>query len=292
MAIFRTFLFAPGNHSRRVEKVFTCGADGVILDLEDAVAITEKPAARKMIVAALQRPRRCLGYVRVNAMDTSFCYLDLVDLIGPGLDGIVLPKVETASGLLAVDWLVEQLERERGLPRRSIDLIPIIESARGVANLASILGAGSRVRRASFGAADFTFDANVTWSRDEAELSAARAQMVIHSRAAGLEAPLDSVWVDLQDVGGLEASARAVKRMGFQGKTCIHPSQIPVVNAVFSPSEAELAFARKVVAAFEAAEAQGLAAFQIDGKFVDYPIVYRAQRLMKDHEAIVAATSA
>lgn len=117
----------------------------------------------------------------------------------------------------------------------------------------------------------------------------ARAQMVIQSRANGLEAPLDSVWVDLQDAEGLEASARAVKRMGFQGKTCIHPSQIPVVNAVFSPTEAELAFARKVVDAFEAAEAAGSAAFQIDGKFVDYPIVYRAQRIVKEHEAIVAA---
>ena len=95
--------------------------------------------------------------------------------------------------------------------------------------------------------------------------------------------------IDLQDAEGLEASARAVKRMGFQGKTCIHPNQIPVVNAVFSPTAEELAFARKVVAAFEAAEAAGSAAFQIDGKFVDYPIVYRAQRIVKDHEAIAAA---
>ncbi|BBK43667.1 citrate lyase [Allostella vacuolata] len=289
MAIFRSFLFAPGNHARRVEKVFTIGADGVILDLEDAVAVAEKPATRQLIVAALQRPRNCLGYVRVNAIDTPFCYGDLVEVIGPGLDGIILPKVESASGLLAIDWLVEQLERERGLPRRSIDIIPIIETARGIANLAQIMGAGSRVRRCSFGAGDFTFDANVTWTRDEAEMAHARAQMVIQSRANGLEAPLDSVWVDLQDAEGLEASARAVKRMGFQGKTCIHPSQIPVVNAVFSPTEAELAFARKVVDAFEAAEAAGSAAFQIDGKFVDYPIVYRAQRIVKEHEAIVAA---
>ena len=273
MALFRTLLFAPGNHARRVEKVFTVGADGVILDLEDAVAIAEKPGTRKLIVAALQQPRSCSAYVRVNAMDTPFCYADLVEVVG----------------LLAIDWLLEQLERERGLPRRSVDLIPIIETARGIANLAAIMGAGSRVRRCSFGAGDFTFDANVVWTRAEAELAHARAQMVIQSRAAGLEAPMDSVWVDLQDAEGLEASARAVKRMGFQGKTCIHPNQIPVVNAVFSPTAEELAFARKVVAAFEAAEAAGSAAFQIDGKFVDYPIVYRAQRIVKDHEAIAAA---
>ncbi len=287
MALFRTFLFAPGNHARRVEKVFTCGSDGVILDLEDAVATAEKPATRKMIVAALARPRNCLAYVRVNAMETPFCYGDLVEVIGPGLDGIILPKVETAAGLLAIDWLVEQLERERGLERRSIDIIPIIETARGIANLASIMGAGSRIRRASFGAGDFTFDANVVWTRDEAELAHARAQMVIQSRANGLEAPLDSVWVDLQDLEGLETSARAVKRMGFQGKTCIHPTQIPVVNGVFSPTEAEVAFARRVVTAFAEAEAAGSSAFQIDGKFVDYPIVYRAQRVLNEHEAIV-----
>ena len=287
MALFRTFLFAPGNHARRVEKVFGCGSDGVILDLEDAVATAEKPAARRMIVDALARPRSCLAYVRVNAMETPFCYADLVEVVGPGLDGIILPKVETAAGLLAIDWLVEQLERERGLERRSIDIIPIIETARGIANLASIMGAGSRIRRASFGAGDFTFDANVVWTRDEAELAHARAQMVIQSRANGLEAPLDSVWVDLQDLEGLEASARAVKRMGFQGKTCIHPTQVPVVNGVFSPTEEEVAFARKVVAAFAEAEAAGSSAFQIDGKFVDYPIVYRAQRIVRDHEAIV-----
>lgn len=292
MALFRTLLFAPGNHARRVEKVFTVGADGVILDLEDAVAVAEKPGTRKLIVAALQRPRRCRAYVRVNAMDTPFCYADLVEVVGPGLDGIILPKVESASALLAADWLLEQLERERGLPRRSIDMIPIIETARGIANLSQIMGAGSRVRRCSFGAGDFTFDANVVWTRDEAELAHARAEMVIHSRANGLEAPLDSVWVDLQDAEGLEASARAVKRMGFQGKTCIHPNQIPVVNTVFSPTAEELAFARKVVAAFEAAEAAGSAAFQIDGKFVDYPIVYRAQRIVKEQEAIDAAAAA
>lgn len=285
MAFYRSFLFAPGNHARRVEKVFFCGADAAILDLEDAVATAEKPAARDMVVAALQKERPCLGYVRVNAMDTSFCYGDLLAVTGPGLDGLILPKVERASDLLAFDWLLAQLERERELPAGSIDVIPIIETARGMTNLEAVLGAGSRVRRVAFGAADFTLDANISWTRDETELAYARARMVVQSRAAGLEPPLDSVWADLQDAHGLEASALTVKRMGFQGKTCIHPDQVLVVNGVFSPSEEEVAFARKVIAAFKAAEAAGSAAVQVDGKFVDYPIVYRAQKLVEGHYA-------
>ncbi|MCC7273328.1 MAG: CoA ester lyase [Alphaproteobacteria bacterium] len=291
MALHRTFLFAPGNHARRVEKVFGVGADGVILDLEDAVAIAEKPATRAVVVAAMQRPRSCLGYVRVNAMETEFCYGDLVAVVAPGVDGIILPKVESAASLLAADWLIEQLERERGLKRRSIDLLPIIETARGLTDIDAILRAGSRVRRVAFGAGDFTLDTNITWSRGEAELLPARSAIVASSRAAGLEAPMDSVWVDLQDPEGLEASARHVKGLGFQGKMCIHPGQVPIVNGVFTPTDAEVHFAERVVAAFETAEAAGLAAIQLDGKFIDYPIVYRAQRVLKSRDAIIGRTA-
>ena len=286
MQPLRSFLFTPANHARRVEKVFTVGADAVILDLEDAVAIAEKPAARAMAVAALQRPRACLGYVRVNAMETPFCYGDLVAIVQPGLDGIVLPKVESAAGLLAIDWLVEQLERERGLPERAIDIMPIIETGRGLSDIDAILRAGSRVKRVAFGAGDFTFDMNMVWSRGEAELAHARAAIATASRAAGIEAPLDTVWVDLQDAAALEASARTALGLGFQGKMCIHPKQVPVVNGVFTPTEAEVAFAERVVAAFAEAEAAGSAAIQLDGKFIDYPIVYRAQRVLRTIEAI------
>src|ERR1051326_5199250 len=131
----RSFLFAPGNHARRVEKALTLDADAVILDLEDAVATAEKPAAREAVAAAFVRPRRGLLYVRVNAVDTEFCYGDLVAIVRSGLDGIILPKVESAAGLATVHWLLAQLERERGLPPRGIDLIPIIETARGLDRL-------------------------------------------------------------------------------------------------------------------------------------------------------------
>ena len=284
----RSFLFAPGNHARRVEKALSLDADAVILDLEDAVAIAEKPATREVVAAALERPRQGLIYVRVNAVDTEFCYGDLAAVVQPGLDGIILPKVESAAGLATIDWLLSQLERDRGLPLGDIDLIPIIETARGVQQIDAILAAGTRVRRVAFEAGDFALDVNMAWSRSETELAHARAVIVTASRASGIDAPLDTVWVDLTDPEGLEASARTALGYGFQGKMCIHPDQIAVVNRVFTPSDAEIAFADRVTAAFANAEAAGSAAIQLDGKFIDYPIVHRAQRVLQKIAAIHA----
>jgi len=288
MQPLRSFLFAPGNHARRVERALSLDADAVILDLEDAVATAEKRATRDAVIAALVRPRRALLYVRVNAVDTEFCYDDLAAIVRPGLDGVILPKVESAAGLATADWLLTQLERERGLTPRAIDLVPIIETARGLNQIDAILATGARVKRVAFGAGDFTLDVNMAWSRGEAELAYARAKIVTASRAAGIGAPFDTVWVDLADEEGLEASARTALGFGFQGKMCIHPNQIAVVNRVFTPGEAEIAFAERVVAAFARAEAEGSAAIQLDGKFIDYPILYRAQRVLEKVAAIRA----
>jgi citrate lyase subunit beta / citryl-CoA lyase len=291
MPPLRSFLFAPGNHPRRVEKALTLDADAVILDLEDAVALAEKPATRKAVVAAYDQPRTGLLYVRVNAADTEFCHGDFTAIVQRGLDGIILPKVESAATLQTIDWLLSNLERERGLGVGGIDLIPIIETAKGLSQIEAILAAGTRVRHCAFGAGDFTLDVNMRWSREEAELAYARARVVTASRAAGIEAPLDTVWVDLQDEEGLEASTWLALGMGFQGKMCIHPNQVGVVNRVFTPTNAEIDFAARVVAAFAQAENEGSAAIQLDGKFIDYPIVYRAQRTL-DAIAAIRARSA
>src|SRR5438270_5705969 len=288
MQPLRSFLFAPGKHGRRVEKALSLDADAVILDLEDAVATAEKRATRDAVTASLARPRRALLYVRVNAVDTEFCYGDLAAIVRPGLDGVILPKVESPARLATADWLLAQLEREQGLVPRAIDLVPIIETARGLNQIDAILAAGTRARHIAFGAGDFTLDVNMAWSRGEAELAYARAKIVTASRAAGIEAPFDTVWVDLADEEGLEASARTALGFGFQGKMCIHPDQIAVVNQVFTPSEVEVAFAERVAAAFAKAEAAGSAAIQLDGKFIDYPIVYRAQRVLQRIAAIRA----
>ena len=277
---FRTLLFAPGNHPRRVEKALCLKADAVILDLEDAVAIAEKVATRAIVVDALQSERYGLGYVRVNAYDTDFCFGDLLVVVAKGVDGIVLPKVETSAQLRSVDWVVSQLEREKRLPAGGIDIIPIIETGKGVANVHDIASAGTRIKRLSFGAGDYTKDMAMRWTRHEGELAHARAEIAVASRAAGLEAPLDTVWIHIKETDGCIKSAELVCDMGYQGKLCIHPDQVDPVNAVFTPSDDDVDFAEKVVKAFEEAEAQGLASIQVDGYFVDYPIVDQAQRTL------------
>ena len=288
MALFRTLLFAPGNHARRVEKALTLDADCVILDLEDAVAVAEKEATRDVVVAALQAPRRCAGYVRVNAYDTPFCYGDLKAVVHAGVDGIVLPKVESASQIRSVDWLVTQIERERGLPEGGIDIAPIIETGRGLDAVEAIAGAGTRVRRLCFGAGDFTLDMSMRWTLDEGELDYARSRIATASRAAGIEPPLDTVFIHLGEADALVRSAERAKTLGFQGKFCIHPSQIEPVNAVFSPGDDEVAKARRYVAAFEEAEAKGLASIQVDGYFIDYPIVALSRRVLAVADAIAS----
>ena len=288
MAIHRSLLFAPGNHARRVAKALALDADAVILDLEDACPIAEKKATRALVVAACQRARNGSGYVRVNAASTEFGYGDIVAVVVQGVDGIVLPKVESADEIRAVDWVICNLEQERGLAARQFDVIPIIETGKGMANVRAIAAAAPRIKRIAFGAGDLTLDMNIEWSRGEAELLPYRSECVLASRAAGIEAPLDTVWVDLADVEGLRSSTRHVKRLGFQGKMCIHPDQVPEVNAIFSPSAAEVEWSRKVVRAFEAAEAAGSASIQLEGKFIDYPIVYRARRVLETIERIAA----
>ena len=289
MPVFRSFLFAPGNHPRRVEKCLSLAADAVILDLEDAVANAEKAATRAVVVEALQRPRRARGYVRVNSLGTPWCHGDFMAVVARGVDGIVLPKVECAADLQTAEWLLGALERERGLPEGGIDLIPIIETGAGICNIAEITRAARRARRVAFGAGDFTLDLGITWSNEETELLPYRMTLIAQSRAAGLEPPIDTVWVSLTDREGFARSVQRAKDLGFQGKLCIHPDQVPVVNDCFRPTEPELSHARRVLEAFAQAERDGLAAIQVDGQFVDYPIVYRAQRLIERAEAIAQA---
>lgn len=278
MELKRSFLFAPGNHARKVEKVFGAGADAVILDLEDAVAISEKEATRAVVVEAMQAPRPCLGYIRINALDTGLTFGDLETVVASGVDGIVLPKVESAADIDKVDWVMRELERKAGLEVGRIDLLPIIETGMGVANARQICAAGGRMRCVSFGAGDYTRDMAMDWTLGEHECGPARAEIVLASRIAGLEPPIDTVWIHLKDDDGLRSSAQLVKEMGFQGKLGIHPDQVETIHSVFTPSVDEVAQARRIVAAFEASEAEGSASIQLDGYFIDYPIVERARR--------------
>jgi len=296
LSLNRSFLFAPGNHPRRVEKALSLGADAVILDLEDAVATSDKAAARKPVAEALKGPRRCRGYVRPNAPSSPFCYQDLVETLHDKVDGVVLPKVESAADLHAIDWLMAALEREHGIAEGSIDLIPMVETAAGVARVDRIVQARNlrpyrapwRVKRLAFGAADYSLDVGLVPSHEEPELAEARARVVLASRAAGMEGPLDSPWFHLRDMEGYRRAVERSRRGGFQGRLCVHPDQVPVANELFTPSADEVARAERIVAEFREAEARGAAAVEVDGQMVDYPIVHRAQALLEAMRAIRA----
>ena len=286
MLLFRSLLFAPGNHARRVEKALTLDADIVILDLEDAVATAEKSATREKVVTAFQTPRRALGYVRINAFDTPFCFDDLQAVVAPGVDGIVLPKVESPAQLVAVDWAIAALERSRGLVEGGIDLMPIVETARGMTGLRDIARAGTRARRLSFGAGDYTLDVGMRWTMEERELDHIRTAIVVESRAAGLEPPVDTVFIRLGQPEPFRRSTELARDLGFQGKLCIHPEQVGPVNEAFTPTDDEVAKSERYVAAFEEAEAKGSASIQVDGYFIDYPIVENARRTLRIAESI------
>ena len=292
MRLLRSFLFGPGNRPRILQKVGECGADAVILDLEDAVPIAEKEATRPAVRAAVETITTCPVYVRINPLvaATGFSQpigeADLQAVVCPRLAGIILPKAESPADVRYADQVLHGLEQQCGLAAGAIDLMPIIETALGVQRVYDIASAGTRVKRVAFGAGDFTRDIGVKWSRREIESLHARSCIVIASRAAGLEPPLDSVWVNLQDQRGLLRSTQLAKQLGFQGKMAIHPSQVAGINTTFSPTAADIAFAHRVIAAFEKAEAQGLAAIQLDGQFIDYPIVESARRVLAVAEAI------
>jgi citrate lyase subunit beta / citryl-CoA lyase len=286
----RSFLFAPANVPRRVEKALTLEADAVILDLEDSVAPSDKPAARKSVAEALSRPRQVRGYVRVNSPSTPFCLRDLLETLHKGVDGVVVPKIESAADLHAVDWVMANLEREQGIAEGSLDLMPLIETAAGVQRVDRILQARSlrpypgawRVKRIAFGAGDYANDVGLSPTLDEAELADARARLVLASRAAGMENPIDSPWFHFKEAEAFRRALERSRRGGFQGRLCVHPDQIAPVNQAYLPSVEELERAERIVAAFDAAEAKGAAAIQVDGQMIDYPIVHRARALLEE----------
>lgn len=274
----RSYLFAPGNHERRVEKALGLGADVVILDLEDAVAISEKKSTRELINKTLEQPRNCAVFVRVNAYDTEFCYGDICSIVSENLDGIVLPKLERLEDLRSIDWLLGNLEQERGLPNGSIDLMPIIDTAVGLVNIREIAGADTRVKRLAFGGGDYTRDLGMEWTLKEDELLPVRSEMVLASRFGKLEPPVDTVFIHIKEHDAFRSSCSNILGLGFQGKMCIHPDQVPVTNETFTPDPEEVKWSQRVIDEFAKAEKAGIASIQVDGYFVDYPIVEKAQR--------------
>ena len=276
----RTYLFAPGNHERRVEKALGLGSDVVILDLEDAVAVSDTHTTRQVIPKRLHQTRNCAGFERINAYDPEFCFGDIYSIVSENLDGIVLPKLESAADLKSVDWFLGNLERERDLTLGSIELMPIIETAKGAVAIRDIAKASSRVRRLAFGGGDYTKDLSMEWTLTEEELLPIRSEFVLASRYGELEPPIDTVFIHIKEHTAYLKSCQNVLKLGFQGKMCIHPDQVAVTNKTFTPSNEEVVWSKRVISEFERAEAEGVASIQVDGYFVDYPIVEKAQRIV------------
>lgn len=287
--LFRSYLFAPGSNERLLERVFGAGADAVVLDLEDAVLPADKARARTLVAGALaaRAPGSRPVFVRINAVSSGLWLDDLVAVVGPSLAGIRLAKAESRAEVDAVDAVLAELERARGLPRGRIALVPTIESASGVLAAEAIAG-HPRVSALAFGATDFLRDVGGTAGADDRETLYARSHLVLVSRAAGLAPPIAPVHTNPTDLDGLRRASEADRRLGFFGRSCIHPAQVPIVNEAFTPSAAEVEHARRLLEAFDRAGTG--AVLLADGSFVDRAVARRARAILGLAEAAAAAT--
>lgn len=281
MPQLRSWLFVPANRPDRVAKAFAGAADAIIMDLEDACPVAEKEAAREHVAEAAHAfgGQRC--FVRINAASTALALADLEAAVVPGVAGVMLPKAERVADLRAVDWAIGQLEHRRVLPAGTVELIPLIETGLGVSDVSEIARSPiARIRRLTFGAGDLTVDLGMRWTEDEAELAAVRLGLVTASRAAGLEAPIDTVFPGIADPEGFSRSAERAHDMGFAGKLLIHPSQIDIAHASLTPGTEAVTRAKRVLAAAAEAEAAGHGAFQLDGRLMDHVSVVQARRVL------------
>jgi citrate lyase subunit beta/citryl-CoA lyase len=279
MKLRRTMLYVPGNNSGMVKDAHIYRSDSIMFDLEDSVSLREKDAARFLVFNAL----KTLFYgdiekvVRVNGLDTPNGMEDVNAMVAAGVDTIRLPKTETAGDIAQIEAVVAAAEKKYGRKVGSTQLIAAIESAKGILNAREIALASPRLVGIAIGAEDFVTDLHTTRSPEGTELLVARSMLVMAARAAGIMA-LDTVYSDVNNEEGFEKEVRLAKQLGFDGKSVIHPNQIPIVNAVYTPTKVEIEKALRVVAAIKEAEAKGSGVISVDGKMVDKPIVERALR--------------
>ena len=284
-APMRSLLYTPGHRGPMVDRVLSgrlaVMPDVALLDLEDSVPATEKENARRVVADALARQApSCLRYVRIGRSTSDAAEADLRAVVRRGLDGVLVPKVDRAEEIAIVDEMLLEREREAGLAERSVPVIPAIESAAALID-APRIARGPRVVGLMFGSEDFAAELGLPTRREgeAAELLYARSAVVVAAVAAGVRA-FDGIWADFRDEAGLRADALRGRRLGFDGRQCIHPDQIPIVHEIFSPTPEELEHARRVVAAYDAGVREGLGAVALDGEMLDPPIVARARRLL------------
>jgi citrate lyase subunit beta/citryl-CoA lyase len=277
MSPLRSLLFVPAGDEHRMHKALSLPADAVVFDLEDAVAASEKPGARDVVRRWLRAPRHGRLYVRINGVRTPFALDVQLGVVGGGLDGVVLPVAERADDVRTIDWVLTAREPAPG----AIEILPIIETARGLDAAREVLSASPRVRQAAFGAGDWCEDTGMTWSSANPGLVAARFAVAVASRASECRPPIDTAFTDVRDQAAFTREAELARDLGYQGKFCIHPDQVAPANATFGPSAVEVAQAREIWDRFAASEAEGVAAIVVNDKFVDYPVARQALAVLE-----------
>ena len=293
MDLFRSLIFVPGNRPNMLERALSFDADIIMVDLEDSVPPGEKVAARGIAREwvprlAKESPRSSRKVmVRVNSLDTGLTQDEVVAVAGPDLYGISLGKPESAWDILEADRILTATEASAELECGSIKLIPWIENAKAVMAAQQLGMASPRIVALAFGAEDYTNDMGIQRTDSGEEVFYSRAGVPVAARAAGV-ASLDSPFVAFKDPEALHRDVQVARQMGYTGKFAIHPSQIEVINETFSPSKDEVAYARKVVEAWNRAEAEGRGSADLDGRMIDVPVIKRAQNLLEFADAIRA----
>ena len=277
----RSLLFIPGNNPGMLMGADMHGADAVIFDLEDAVAPTEKDAARILVRNAM-RAMPDLGVevvVRVNPLATDYFIQDIQTMV-PLHPALLMPtKVASAEDVAHISTAVAAIEQANGMPEGSIGLLPLLETAQGIENAFAIADCDLRVKGLLLGAEDLSSDLQAIRSKQGAEILYARGRIVMAARAAGVEV-YDTPFTDVNDAEGMAEDARLARALGFSGKAVISPRHVEAVNAAFTPTEDEIIYAREVMLAIAEAQQQGRGAISLRGKMVDKPIVDRAQRVL------------
>lgn len=284
--LLRTLLFVPGDRPDRIVKAVASGADGVAIDLEDAVAAARKDDARAATRSALQElPDEVLPMlsVRINAVDSGLADDDVAALepVLHRLALVIVPMSADPDGIRCAADLLERSERKAGIDVGRTGIVPLVETAAGILAAPAIAASHERVHTLAFGPADLSRELGITPTADGDEFLHARSQLVLAAAAAHRPPPIDGPHLDLADADGLARSARRARALGFGGKQVIHPAQIGVVTDAFSATQAEVDWARAVDAAFTVAEADGVSSIRLpDGTFVDYPIARRARAIL------------
>lgn len=286
----RSMLFTPGDRLDMIERAARSGTDAVIVDLEDAVAGDRKAEARGNLSEL--PPSSVPYYVRTNGPETPNFWDDVVAASGADIVGIIVPKAEYPDTIARLDGALTALERQAARPAGSIGLIPLIESAIGIRNTYDMARASSRVACVMFGGGeqgDLVADLGAEWTPDGLGLLHVRSEVLTAARAAGVPYPMEAVYMDYRNHDGLRRECEIARTLGYVGKVAIHPAQVPVINDVFTPSREVVESHRRVLEAFEKAEAEGKASIGVDGKMVDYAVARVARAVIARAEAAEAA---